>query len=68
VTFSFDPQYGMVNQRRAALQMQLLLDLAAMHVHGPGADVKLSRDFSRGFAPADELENLELPVCEFLER
>jgi len=62
-----EPLHGVMDEGGAAFQMQLLFDLRAMHIHGSRADVKLAGDFVAGFSASDQLENLELAICERLE-
>ena len=57
-----------MDQGRAAFQEQFLFDLRAMDVDGAGADMQFLGDFVGGLAAADELENFEFAVGEFLHR
>ena len=63
-----DPPNGMTDERRGVGQFQFLLDVAAMHIDGLWAQRKLLGNFPGAFALANELENLELPVAELLDR
>jgi len=66
--FRISPAHGVVNQGGAAGDLKLFFDLEAVHIHGFGADVEVLGDFFSGFSLADEAEDFELAVGEFLER
>src|SRR5271157_5251541 len=62
------PPDGMPYEGRRVLQLQLLLDVAAMDVDGLWAQVQLTGYVAGALSQADELENLEFPVGQFLDR
>ena len=60
---SLPPPDRMPDQIRRIFQIELLLDMTAVHVDGFGTEVQLCCNVARALALADELEDFKLTVA-----
>ncbi len=66
--FLVDPVEGVLDEFGRILQGQLLLDVFAVSLDGPNAEVQFGGDLAGAAAFADQTKNLQFPVGEMFDR